>query len=209
MAFENPWQVDNLQSFLFLNCPECVFKTKKPKSFQNHALSKHHLSKVLFSEVAESKTFENLKLEQEEISKSNLILEQIMYEEEMDYDCGLESNPIQIEPKRKGIGKESELSEAEFSNEKELYHLCNFCNHSFKNILELKTHIKRHQNVLPVALFAPKPPRQLKIPKYVTNDAINVLKGYKNAKDEILKCHIGDCKFETTGNGSLNLHLKG
>ena len=55
MAFENPWQVDNLQSFLFLNCPECVFKTKQAKAFQNHALGKHHLSNVLFSELTESK----------------------------------------------------------------------------------------------------------------------------------------------------------
>ena len=89
MAFGNPWQVDNIQSFLFLNCPECVYKTKKAKAFQNHALEKHHLSKVLFSELNENGNIsDNIKLDTEEISNTNtdLILEEIMYED-LDYDC--------------------------------------------------------------------------------------------------------------------------
>ena len=44
----NPWQVDSIQEFTFLNCPECVFYTKQEKYFEDHAIEKHPLSSVLF-----------------------------------------------------------------------------------------------------------------------------------------------------------------
>ena len=47
---ENPWLVGSIQSFIFLNCPECDFKTRKKDYFQNHARHKHPLSKVLFEQ---------------------------------------------------------------------------------------------------------------------------------------------------------------
>ena len=31
---ENPWQVDSVQAFAFLNCPECTFKTREETFFQ-------------------------------------------------------------------------------------------------------------------------------------------------------------------------------
>ena len=40
------------------------------------------------------------------------------------------------------------------SNEgKKVFHLCSFCKRSFKNMADLKIHIKRHQNVLPMAMI--------------------------------------------------------
>ena len=47
---ENPWFVETIQSFLFLNCPECHFKTKEKNFFQDHATKKHPRSSVLFEE---------------------------------------------------------------------------------------------------------------------------------------------------------------
>ena len=34
MSENNPWQVDNLQAFAFLNCPECTFKSKHEDFFR-------------------------------------------------------------------------------------------------------------------------------------------------------------------------------
>ena len=48
MSTENPWKVDNIKAFSFLNCPECSFKIKDENSFQNHAVKNHPLSSVLF-----------------------------------------------------------------------------------------------------------------------------------------------------------------
>ena len=45
---ENPWQVDSIEAFACLKCPECVFNTKENKVFQNHAVENHPLSHVLF-----------------------------------------------------------------------------------------------------------------------------------------------------------------
>ena len=44
----NPWQVEGIQAFSYLNCPECTFKTKEEPYFQHHAIQNHPLSFVLF-----------------------------------------------------------------------------------------------------------------------------------------------------------------
>ena len=44
----NPWQVDSIESFKYLKCPECVFETKEKTCFQNHAIENHPLSHALF-----------------------------------------------------------------------------------------------------------------------------------------------------------------
>ena len=47
----NPWNVDSIHAFYFLNCPECIFSTKDEYCFQDHALQKHPLSFALFGQV--------------------------------------------------------------------------------------------------------------------------------------------------------------
>ena len=73
MMANNPWIADNLQAFLFLNCPECAFKTKKQTFFQNHAIRNHPLSCVFFTDTNESEF-----LDSDCIDKT---LEEIMYPE--------------------------------------------------------------------------------------------------------------------------------
>ena len=48
MAIENPWLVNSIQAFSFLNCPECSFKVKDKNFFQGHALQNHPLSFEFF-----------------------------------------------------------------------------------------------------------------------------------------------------------------
>ena len=47
----NPWEVESLQDFLFLKCPECTFDTKEENFFQMHAVDHHPLSIVFFDET--------------------------------------------------------------------------------------------------------------------------------------------------------------
>ena len=47
----NPWQVESIQAFAFLNCPECDFFTKDEDFFQDHAIEKHPLSLVFFGNL--------------------------------------------------------------------------------------------------------------------------------------------------------------
>ena len=47
----NPWQVDSVQAFVCLKCPECTFDAKKGEIFRDHALENHPLSFVLFGKT--------------------------------------------------------------------------------------------------------------------------------------------------------------
>ena len=49
---DNPWLVENVQEFSFLNCPECGFKVKEENLFQDHAVKNHSLSSVLFGSTS-------------------------------------------------------------------------------------------------------------------------------------------------------------
>ena len=44
----NPWHVESIQEFVFLNCPECIYKSKEEDAFQQHAMQNHPQSSVLF-----------------------------------------------------------------------------------------------------------------------------------------------------------------
>ena len=49
----NPWQVESIQAFYFLKCPECAFDTKEENYFHEHALQNHPLSIVFFGTKSE------------------------------------------------------------------------------------------------------------------------------------------------------------
>ena len=56
---DNPWDVESLQAFLCLKCPECGFDTQEKDSFQNHAIENHPKSAILFGRtMKEEKGFE-------------------------------------------------------------------------------------------------------------------------------------------------------
>ena len=44
----NPWQVESLDAFSYLCCPECVYRSKEASSFQAHALQNHPQAVALF-----------------------------------------------------------------------------------------------------------------------------------------------------------------
>ena len=49
----NPWLVDSIKAFSFLNCPECTFRTKEENLFGYHAAKNHSLSTVFFDKQTE------------------------------------------------------------------------------------------------------------------------------------------------------------
>ena len=53
----NPWQVDSIQAFTFLKCPECNYDTKQENDFKDHAVDNHPLSSVLFSKTLKKERF--------------------------------------------------------------------------------------------------------------------------------------------------------
>jgi hypothetical protein len=45
---DNPWQVESIDAFYFLKCPECSFDTKDQDFFEIHATENHPLSFTFF-----------------------------------------------------------------------------------------------------------------------------------------------------------------
>ena len=80
----NPWKVETVQAFYFLNCPECAFKTKTEDMFKMHAFSNHPLSCILFEKSIKTKVTKEAisDSELEQVAKeSHKTLEELMYSE--------------------------------------------------------------------------------------------------------------------------------
>ena len=52
----NPWQVDSIQAFNCLKCPECMFFSQEELDFKAHAMKNHPMSNAFFNEF-ESNSF--------------------------------------------------------------------------------------------------------------------------------------------------------
>ena len=57
MDVDNPWQVESIEAFYCLKCPECTFYTKEEEIFFYHAFENHTLSNVFFGKSAKGKEF--------------------------------------------------------------------------------------------------------------------------------------------------------
>ena len=75
----NPWQVSNIEDFLFYCCPECDLKTKDSKNFVIHAQHSHSKSKVLLNEV--TKNLE-VKTELERLDSSDNGIDEILSQDQ-------------------------------------------------------------------------------------------------------------------------------
>ena len=147
----NPWQVDSIQEFSFLKCPECTFDSKEEETFQDHAIENHPLSFILFGKALKEEnfedplTFEEHKLDIEEDlnlknEPENLFLSSISDEESFDKSGGSEdyenhSNDVAIdhEPKKK---------EKNYITTKDPYsYKCLICGVNFVSELSLNEHI--------------------------------------------------------------------
>ena len=70
----NPWQVESIEDFACLKCPECVFFCKEEHLFRDHALENHPNSFELFWEEFEEETKTNHMFNGKEIDKENLVV---------------------------------------------------------------------------------------------------------------------------------------
>ena len=72
----NPWQVDSIQAFNCLKCPECMFFSQEELDFKDHAVKNHPMSIAFFNKF-DSNSFTDPAMIKEElcdtttISKSN------------------------------------------------------------------------------------------------------------------------------------------
>ena len=62
MSDQNPWAVENIETFSFHCCPECDFKSKDGYHFKRHALESHNKAKPFFIMAKNKKSESNTKI---------------------------------------------------------------------------------------------------------------------------------------------------
>ena len=143
---ENLWTVEKFQAFLFLNCPECSFKTKSKEYFQSHAVKEHP---IIFSNDFEIET-EQLDFD---FIGTNQTLEEIMFPDLENIAPEALNKTKKESEDRKIITGIDNLNE---TIEPRLYHLCQFCDYETTDELQFRSHIKAHPSVLPIAVLKRK-----------------------------------------------------
>ena len=69
MATYNPWQVESIQAFYYLKCPECEFDTIEENTFEYHAIENHPMSYELFGKKSvKAEEFDSVMIKEEQIS---------------------------------------------------------------------------------------------------------------------------------------------
>ena len=178
MMANNPWIADNLQAFLFLNCPECAFKTKKQTFFQNHAIRNHPLSCVFFESINDNSTL----VDSDCIDKT---LEEIMYPEVDIVVKKTGKNKVKSEKvnnRNNSVDNTTNLmlhQSYQTQSKPGIYHVCEFCDYKTRSKIQFKSHIDIHANVLPIAVLSKKVQT-----KMVSLDAAQLqgLRSLKNAE---------------------------
>ena len=198
----NPWLVENVQAFSFLNCPECIFKTKTEDMFKTHAVSNHPLSCMLFEKstktMIKEEPMSELELEQIE-EESDKTLEELMHSE---FGPPEPLNHVQVLLGKQHYGSfDTETIDAADSIKK-------------KNTLEDPMYPEN--NCIDVKC-KDKKIKIKKKPKSVSeslndNATTSSVKNTESFFDPItktnLQCPFPDCDFETSRKNSLDLHVK-
>jgi uncharacterized Zn-finger protein len=99
----NPWQVDSIEAFSCLKCPECNFYSRDENYFQNHAMANHPCSVVFFG-----KHEEYIAMTPEEYQKK--------FNKQSNLD-ETSSCQIKVEIKQEIVENESKLNDSELVDE--------------------------------------------------------------------------------------------
>ena len=117
----NPWQVESIEAFYFLKCPECTFYSKNDKAFHLHAVENHQLSYVFFGKP-------EVKI---------LTPEEIL-------DLPEKSSEIESEKSLKTNGNDSNVQIESGESKSDEHFSCKFCFKPFSNLNNMKRHLKDH-----------------------------------------------------------------
>ena len=129
----NPWDVPNIQEFLFYNCPECDIRLKDGEKFVQHALNNHELSKFFLNkpieEILSPNCEEILHQEREENRKECPPPMESPVHFQDDEDLLIPAVKTELDP----------LTPVEVCR-------CNICSMPFQTTFELEQHVKQfHQ----------------------------------------------------------------
>ena len=109
----NPWQVESIEDFACLKCPECVFFCKEEHLFRDHALENHPDSFELFWEEFEEETKINHMFKGQEIDMENIVVKDENESQNMSAISGksneINDQSLSMETYRNEISKSGEI----------------------------------------------------------------------------------------------------
>ena len=110
----NPWQVDSIQEFSFLKCPECAFDSKEEDTFENHAIENHPLSYILFVKLVKEECFENPLQIKEENLDVNIASKKRKLSQPSAHSEGINIKSIKVEPESSVSGSGAYLGDESY-----------------------------------------------------------------------------------------------
>ena len=121
MDINNPWQVESIEAFYVLKCPECAFYTKQDNQFYIHAIENHPMCYELFGKPK-------------------------VKNEIPDYQVKIEppENSFEVEDTQTLPEESNKQIESERSESYEPFS-CKFCVKSFSDLNDMKMHLKVHE----------------------------------------------------------------
>lgn len=128
----NPWQVENLDAFTYICCPECTYRTKDAVPFECHALQNHPDAKLFFFHKInqEIKIIDDIFYQEDTLVAEEDPLEHVVIDDSILVE---EAKPV-IDDKNHCIQDDKE---------------CQSCNEKFLRESELESHIQNsHQYLL-------------------------------------------------------------
>ena len=151
-TIKSPWDVDNLQEFMYFCCPECQEKTRSKDNFLQHALCQHpeaqnYLQKftvnitfvenvMYFTELANNSTT-NIEIDHredddlEDTFPENYLLEQQEQEENVPKNVPKSSPAKRKKNVLKNVVQTLEIDGSELSEIVTKNRTCKICNHTY------------------------------------------------------------------------------
>ena len=160
---ENPWDVSNIQEFLYYNCPECDTRVKDSELFVQHALDNHELSKSYLNKarveiVSHDQDEINSDHEMEEVKERKPTKEELILSEKTFNE--LKVRKIKVEPdvlldvQDQGMDYQDdagsdfdEYAEDDEDVKPHESYYCNECDQFFATEKGLRWHISRHKSL--------------------------------------------------------------
>ena len=217
----NPWEVDSLQDFSFLKCPECTFDTQELENFEHHALENHPLSFVFFGETfLKEENFESDERYSEDCKDPLITNGETKDQSDITPSENLALTPIS--PKLTNLKEDLIDDKSKFKLEKhvELIHEdkrsfgCSECDLKFK----LKHHLKRHFSSVHDGkkfvdewkkLKNKKNNEKIQCPKCEIKIAPNNLKKHiKRVHDRIFPFLCNKCGYKATDKFAVKKHIE-
>ena len=154
----NPWQVDSIEAFTCLKCPECNFYSRDENYFKDHAMANHPCSVVFFGKHEEyvSMTSEQSNLDETSSCQIKVEIKQEIVEDETklnDSDLVVESyenlnRPEDTFEDPNDYNNDNDLEDSNFKSKSETTiirnhsYRCSLCNKGYAQKQWLLKHFK-------------------------------------------------------------------